>query len=366
MEPRRREAAAASRLRPAPSRRLARRLAEAHDEELVERYERLFVPRNDPRYLRRNALVAAGNSGDGGRRAELEPYLGRRGRRAREHAEWARRRSTRERRVTREPCAQEIWIAWAAPRGRPWRSSSSTSSRHGVPVWAWLTLALRVISRSVRVLRLPRALALERARLRRSASRARVRRRGRLSRSCTSSRTRPSQPLRRSFLIAGGRGAVGIVGGVGLRPSRPLLVRRVVFSATPSADIDRPSRRRRGDHVGRSARGPDRRRPRATAPERDRARGGRAREAEELRDEIGATPTSSRSSTAAPGRSRRRSSSRRPSASSCGRSRTASRSTGWPRARERRPPASSRRRRRRGRRHPPRTTGPSAGPSSRS
>ena len=33
---------------------------EAGDEELRERYDRLYFPRNDPRYLRRNALVAAG------------------------------------------------------------------------------------------------------------------------------------------------------------------------------------------------------------------------------------------------------------------------------------------------------------------
>ncbi len=30
---------------------------------LRDRYDRLYVPRNDPRYLRRNALVAAGNTG---------------------------------------------------------------------------------------------------------------------------------------------------------------------------------------------------------------------------------------------------------------------------------------------------------------
>jgi epoxyqueuosine reductase len=36
---------------------------EAEDEELARRYDRLFVPRNDPRYLRRNALVALGNTG---------------------------------------------------------------------------------------------------------------------------------------------------------------------------------------------------------------------------------------------------------------------------------------------------------------
>jgi epoxyqueuosine reductase len=60
---------------------------EAGDEELAERYERLFVPRNDPRYLRRNALVALGNVGGdpGPARAYADsddPLL-------RAHAEWA-------------------------------------------------------------------------------------------------------------------------------------------------------------------------------------------------------------------------------------------------------------------------------------
>jgi epoxyqueuosine reductase len=36
----------------------------APDDELAARYDRLYFPRNDPKYLRRNALVAAGNSGD--------------------------------------------------------------------------------------------------------------------------------------------------------------------------------------------------------------------------------------------------------------------------------------------------------------
>ncbi len=35
----------------------------ASDDDLARRYDRLYVPRNDPRYLRRNALVALGNSG---------------------------------------------------------------------------------------------------------------------------------------------------------------------------------------------------------------------------------------------------------------------------------------------------------------
>ncbi len=62
---------------------------EAGDEELVARYERLYVPRNDGRYLRRNALVAAGNSRDPclkpsvARWAEHEDPL------LRDHAEWA-------------------------------------------------------------------------------------------------------------------------------------------------------------------------------------------------------------------------------------------------------------------------------------
>lgn len=36
----------------------------APDPDLRERYDRLYVPRNDSRFLRRNALVAVGNSGD--------------------------------------------------------------------------------------------------------------------------------------------------------------------------------------------------------------------------------------------------------------------------------------------------------------
>jgi epoxyqueuosine reductase len=60
---------------------------EASDAELAGRYDRLFVPRNDPRYLRRNALVALGNTGsdpDLARSyAESDDEL------LREHAEWA-------------------------------------------------------------------------------------------------------------------------------------------------------------------------------------------------------------------------------------------------------------------------------------
>jgi epoxyqueuosine reductase len=60
---------------------------EAGDDELAARYDRLFVPRNDPRYLRRNALVALGNAGGDAALARRyadgdDPLL-------REHAEWA-------------------------------------------------------------------------------------------------------------------------------------------------------------------------------------------------------------------------------------------------------------------------------------
>ncbi|MFL5941200.1 MAG: tRNA epoxyqueuosine(34) reductase QueG, partial [Gaiellaceae bacterium] len=60
---------------------------ETDGEELAARYDRLFVPRNDPRYLRRNALVALGNAGGDAELAEGyarsdDPLL-------REHADWA-------------------------------------------------------------------------------------------------------------------------------------------------------------------------------------------------------------------------------------------------------------------------------------
>ena len=47
---------------------------EADGEELVTRYDRLYVPRKDPRYLRRNALVAAGNARDPALREAVEAH----------------------------------------------------------------------------------------------------------------------------------------------------------------------------------------------------------------------------------------------------------------------------------------------------
>jgi len=64
----------------------------ARDEDLRERYERLFVPKQDVRYLRRNALVVLGNTAGPDSSAALEPYLEHDDALLREHAEWARDR----------------------------------------------------------------------------------------------------------------------------------------------------------------------------------------------------------------------------------------------------------------------------------
>jgi epoxyqueuosine reductase len=62
---------------------------EADGQALVERYDRLYVPRNDPRYLRRNALVAAGNVGGERERIAVERYLADDDELLREAAAWA-------------------------------------------------------------------------------------------------------------------------------------------------------------------------------------------------------------------------------------------------------------------------------------
>ncbi len=50
---------------------------ELDDAELERRYERLYVPRRDVGWLRRNALIALGNTGDAEDAALVEPYAGR-------------------------------------------------------------------------------------------------------------------------------------------------------------------------------------------------------------------------------------------------------------------------------------------------
>jgi epoxyqueuosine reductase len=61
-------------------------------EELRARYDRLYFPRNDARYLRRNALVAAGNSGDPSLAETVDRYRDDADELLREHAVWAARR----------------------------------------------------------------------------------------------------------------------------------------------------------------------------------------------------------------------------------------------------------------------------------
>jgi epoxyqueuosine reductase len=56
---------------------------------LRERYERLYVPRNDPRYLHRNALVALGNVGAREDAALAEPFRDNGDDLLREQADWA-------------------------------------------------------------------------------------------------------------------------------------------------------------------------------------------------------------------------------------------------------------------------------------
>jgi epoxyqueuosine reductase len=55
----------------------------------VGSFDRLFVPRNDPRWLKRNALVAAGNVGDERTRAAVERHADGDDELLAEHARWA-------------------------------------------------------------------------------------------------------------------------------------------------------------------------------------------------------------------------------------------------------------------------------------
>jgi epoxyqueuosine reductase len=62
---------------------------EAEGDDLRRRYDRLYFPRNDPRYLRRNALIAAGNSGEVALAPAVERWSESDDDLLREHAEWA-------------------------------------------------------------------------------------------------------------------------------------------------------------------------------------------------------------------------------------------------------------------------------------
>src|SRR5581483_5072830 len=71
----------------------------ASDEQLLAEYGRWYIPRRDPRYLRRNALVVLGNVGDGGdaaTEAALRRWLAVDDPMLAEHARWAARALGRE------------------------------------------------------------------------------------------------------------------------------------------------------------------------------------------------------------------------------------------------------------------------------
>ncbi|HEV3402886.1 MAG TPA: tRNA epoxyqueuosine(34) reductase QueG [Gaiellaceae bacterium] len=62
---------------------------DADADELSRRYDRLYVPRNDGRWLKRNALVAAGNVGGPAERAAVERHAAGGDELLAEHASWA-------------------------------------------------------------------------------------------------------------------------------------------------------------------------------------------------------------------------------------------------------------------------------------
>ena len=62
---------------------------EREDDELRRAYDRLYVPRNDGRFLKRNALVALGNTGRPEHARAIEPYLEHEDGMLRETAAWA-------------------------------------------------------------------------------------------------------------------------------------------------------------------------------------------------------------------------------------------------------------------------------------
>jgi len=70
-------------------------MLESSDEHLLAAHGRWYIPRRDPRYLRRNALIALGNvaePGDGEAAVVLERYATGGDGLLAEHARWAQRR----------------------------------------------------------------------------------------------------------------------------------------------------------------------------------------------------------------------------------------------------------------------------------
>ena len=78
-------------------------LLDSSDEKLLDRYGRWYIPRREPRFVRRTALVVLGNLGDRSDRVvdTLERYLAHDDPLLRSHAVWAARRLGLEELVTR-------------------------------------------------------------------------------------------------------------------------------------------------------------------------------------------------------------------------------------------------------------------------
>ena len=89
VEPRRREAPRPPRADRHAGTSTSARWLESDGAALVGEYDRLYVPRNDPRWLRRNALVALGNVGDADRRAAARALREGDDELLAEHAAWA-------------------------------------------------------------------------------------------------------------------------------------------------------------------------------------------------------------------------------------------------------------------------------------
>ena len=95
------------------------------DESLLERFGAWYIPRRDPRYLRRNALVALGNAAAGSPapggtvRELLRRYLADEDPLLVQHAAWAARRSGQDRLLTEGPWATHPEVLAEVSRTHP-------------------------------------------------------------------------------------------------------------------------------------------------------------------------------------------------------------------------------------------------------
>ena len=129
---------------------------EGDGEELVRRYERLYVPKNDPRWLRRNALVALGNGGRPEDAALAEPYAHGDDELLREHAEWAlqklRARGGAGNVTYEQRLRAERWLAWVRVGAVPFaafQAAITTGYPSGHEAWTWVTTGVLAVGAAV-------------------------------------------------------------------------------------------------------------------------------------------------------------------------------------------------------------------------